>query len=136
MYPINLQNLKIDEIFEEINEELKYFKIYFVKKLKFDINEIISINYNKTMNKIKKESINYNIKEVENNLNNINNNEEKNKEILEILSFNKKKKKIAIHNNYINDVKDNSDNINIDDKDINKEENINKYRNRINLIYI
>jgi len=88
------------------------------------------------MNKIKKESINYNIKEVENNLNNINNNEEKNKEILEILSFNKKKKKIAIHNNYINDVKDNSDNINIDDKDINKEENINKYRNRINLIYI
>ena len=130
MYPLNLQNLKIDEISEEISEELKHFKIYFIHKLKLDINAII-INYNKMMNKIKKKSINnnINIREVENNLNINNNNSEENSK--ESLSFNKKKQESIIHNNYINDIKDNNDKMSIDD--IN--ENINEYRNRINLIY-
>ena len=127
MYPLNFQNLKIDEIFEEINEELKHFKIYFAHKLKLDINEII-INYNKMINKIKKKSINYNNEEEKNHFNNNNNNVEISRESL---SFNKKKKESIIHNNYINNIKDSNDNIIIDD--IN--ENINEYRNRINLIY-
>ena len=125
-YPLNFQNLEINDISDIITEELIKFKNYFINYHGLTINEIM-INYHKMMNKAKK-SIIFNTNNISKNRDNINNNKDENS------STKIKKTDKIFNNNYFNN--DEEQNIQLERSDIIKEEDkIYEFKTQIKLIY-
>ena len=125
-YPLNLQNLEINDISEVIIEKLLQFKNYIINYQELELNEIM-INYHKEMKKLKKSIIYNNNNKI--NQNNIN------KNINENSSLNDKRKDKIIHNNYINNDTEKNNLIERNENIEQSDKNIHEFKTRIELIY-
>ena len=137
IYPLNIQNLQIEDISKVINEELEQFKNYYININKVDIDEIM-IDYNKMINKLKKNKgrlsyvNNINEKKINNYINNNNENKIKNKRMSDV-KINEKYYKNKIN---LDQKNENSEIINSDKNKEFSGNNLKKeYKNKINLIY-